>query len=30
MTCGDEDRVAALEARVARLEDAIAALRTPR
>ena len=30
VTCGDEDRVAALEARVARLEDAIAALRTPR
>jgi uncharacterized protein YceH (UPF0502 family) len=30
LTCGDEDRVAALEARVARLEDAIAALRTPR
>jgi uncharacterized protein YceH (UPF0502 family) len=30
MTCGDEDRVAALEARVARLEDAIAALMAPR
>ncbi len=30
LTCGDEDRVAALEARVARLEDAIAALRTTR
>ena len=30
LTCGDEDRVAALEARVARLEDALAALRTGR
>jgi len=30
VTCGDEDRVAALEARIARLEDAIAALRTAR
>lgn len=30
VTCGDEDRVAALEARVARLEDAIAALRSTR
>ena len=28
LTCGDEDRVAALEARVARLEEALAALRT--
>ena len=30
LTCGDEDRVAALEARVARLEDALAALTSAR
>ncbi len=30
LTCGDDDRLAALEARVARLEEALSALRGPR
>ena len=30
LTCGDDDRLAALEVRVARLEEALSALRGPR